>query len=70
MEKQLKLYLEKIKTHSIKDSYVIKNMKNLYDVKIKLPFDETLANKLIEVQLESIDADGNYIAKQLHEQLN
>lgn len=39
-------------------------------VKVKLPFDETLANKLIEVQLESIDADGNYIAKQLHEQLN
>jgi len=39
-------------------------------VKIKLPFDETLANKLIEVQLESIDADGNYIAKQLQEQLN
>lgn len=39
-------------------------------VKIKLPFDETLANKLIEVQLESIDADGNYIAKQLQEHLN
>ena len=39
-------------------------------VKIKLPFDETLANKLIEVQLESIDADGNYIVKQLQEYLN
>ena len=39
-------------------------------VKIKLPFDETLANKLIEVQLESIDADGNYIVKQLQEHLN
>lgn len=39
-------------------------------VKIKLPFDETLANRLIEVQLESIDADGNYIVKQLQEYLN
>lgn len=42
MEKQLKLYLEKIKTHSIKDSYVIKNMKNLYDVIIKFTIDNNI----------------------------
>ena len=39
-------------------------------IKVKLPFDETLANQLIEVQLENIDSDGSFIVKQLQVELN
>lgn len=34
-------------------------------IKIKLPFNEALSNQLIDVQLESIDADGNFLVKEL-----
>lgn len=36
-------------------------------IKIKLPFNEALANQLIDVQLDSIDADGNFLVKELKE---
>ena len=36
-------------------------------IKIKLPYNEALSNQLIDVQLESIDADGNYLVKELKE---
>jgi threonylcarbamoyladenosine tRNA methylthiotransferase MtaB len=34
-------------------------------IKVKVPYNEALSNQLIEVQLESIDADGNFLVKEL-----